>query len=232
MPPVWSDAPEWVDEPVWADDTALTDEPLPADAVLPVLDDREAGIPLVHVDGAHTPQMVMEHPSDLAVNDDSIWTESLPDTEPFTGFDAPEDLQVHTPASGWAVHGDEHARDSDDVVVGGNGSGPIRYDPEIDDYILAPDVPRMCRTCAAFRPAEDGERGWCSNGWAFNNRLLVGAWEVPCQTSFGNWWIPNDDHWNDGILERLNSPAPLFDQLMAQRTPTRREKPHSKKRWS
>jgi hypothetical protein len=161
-----------------------------------------------------------------------MWTVSTPAVEPASALDYAEDLPIQSLPASRFVREDAFPYGDSDVVVGGNGVGPILYDPEIDDYILAPEVPRMCRTCAAFRPAEDGERGWCSNGWAFNNRLLVSAWDVPCQTSFGNWWIPNDDHWNDGVLDRLHSPAPLFDQLMSQRTPPRREKPNARKRWS
>ena len=35
------------------------------------------------------------------------------------------------------------------------------------------DLPRICRTCRDYRPAADGQRGWCANAWAFTHRRLV-----------------------------------------------------------
>ncbi len=124
--------------------------------------------------------------------------------------------------------GIEHDRGVDVVVLNAL-TGPLTFDPEVDEYIIAPDVPRMCQTCAAFRPAEDGERGWCSNGWAFDNRLLVSAWDVPCASGIGSWWIPNDAYWDDGMLDRLAAPAPLFDMRMRPPTPPEPSR-HSQRR--
>lgn len=107
--------------------------------------------------------------------------------------------------------------DDRDVVVYGDLSGPITYDPAIDDYIIAPNVPRMCRTCQSFRPFEGGDRGWCSNGWAFDNRQMVSAWDVPCASTLGTWWLPTDDLWDEGIFDRHAAPAPRFDRWMAPR---------------
>lgn len=100
-----------------------------------------------------------------------------------------------------------------DVVVARNTiAAPILFDPAIDAYVIAPDVIRTCDTCSAFRPAAGGERGWCSNGWAFDSRQFVGGQGVPCASSVGDWWLPNDDYWDDGVIERLTAPAPLFDR--------------------
>jgi len=230
--PTWVDAPNWTDEAVWLEESERTPESVPVDTVLPALMEREAGIPLVHVEELLLTPAVIETPSEWADADDSGWMEPFAATAPDIRLDSGAGLDVQAHTVTWAIQEDPYESGYDDVVVSGNGIGPILYDPEIDDYVVAPEVPRMCRTCAAFRPAEDGERGWCSNGWAFNNRLLVSAWDVPCQTSFGNWWIPNDDNWNDGVFDRLHAPAPLFDLLMAQKTPPRREKPNARKRWS
>ena len=58
---------------------------------------------------------------------------------------------------------------------------------------LAPELPRVCRTCRDFRPAEAGDRGWCGNRWAFDHRRMVHAGDAaPCAASFGSWWLPVD----------------------------------------
>lgn len=58
------------------------------------------------------------------------------------------------------------------------------------------DLPRVCRSCRDYRPAADGQRGWCGNTWAFTHSRLVGADDgVPCQSAIGDWWVPADDVW-------------------------------------
>jgi hypothetical protein len=65
-----------------------------------------------------------------------------------------------------------------------------------DRGVLAPELPRICRTCRDFRPAEGGDRGWCANEWAFSHRRVVGAAdEVPCESTLGHWWLPVDEIW-------------------------------------
>jgi hypothetical protein len=79
-------------------------------------------------------------------------------------------------------------------------------------------IPRMCSTCRDFRPAENGERGWCTNKWAFSHRRMVDADELPCETSIGGWWLPHDDHWMSSVDVTAHSqPTPLLDQWLAQR---------------
>ncbi|MDQ3045774.1 MAG: hypothetical protein M3R06_11600, partial [Chloroflexota bacterium] len=58
---------------------------------------------------------------------------------------------------------------------------------------LAPDVPRMCQTCRDYRPAESGDRGWCTNTIAFSHRRMVNAEDLTCEQSFGCWWLPSDN---------------------------------------
>lgn len=79
-------------------------------------------------------------------------------------------------------------------------------------------TPRMCRTCRDFRPAENGERGWCTNKWAFNHRRMVDAGELPCETTIGGWWLPHDDLWLSAIdVSAHSQPTPLLDHWLAQR---------------
>ena len=117
--------------------------------------------------------------------------------------------------SDWKPPAHPAVLDQDDVVVRNDSVGPVVFDPLIDDYVIHPDVPRMCKTCSAFRTGDNVERGWCSNGWAFDNRTFVSSTGVPCASSIGDWWLPSDAFWDDGLLERLGSPAPLYDREFA-----------------
>ncbi|MBA2278640.1 MAG: hypothetical protein H0W06_12855 [Chloroflexia bacterium] len=81
---------------------------------------------------------------------------------------------------------------------------------------LAPHVPRVCETCRDFRPAENGERGWCTNPWAFTHRRMVNAADRPCQSSIGCWWLPEDGVWLTGNGDSpLDGPTPLMDAMLA-----------------
>lgn len=82
---------------------------------------------------------------------------------------------------------------------------------------VAPHIPRVCETCRDFRPAENGERGWCTNAWAFTHRRMVNAADRPCQSSIGCWWLPDDSVWlSDDDLIALDEPTPLVDTMLAQ----------------
>jgi len=85
---------------------------------------------------------------------------------------------------------------------------------------LAPDLPRVCQTCRDFRPSESGERGWCTNDWAFTHRQMVNADSLPCQSSIGCWWLPNDASWLPAFdpAER-QAPTPWTDRLAARSRP-------------
>lgn len=75
-----------------------------------------------------------------------------------------------------------------------------------------------CRTCKDFRPSEAGDRGWCTNPWAFTHRRVVEAEDLPCETSIGNWWLPSDTNWLDGAdISAHGSPTPLLDQWLRRR---------------
>lgn len=96
-------------------------------------------------------------------------------------------------------------------------------EPELPDLLprVAPELPRMCRTCRDFRPTEGGERGWCTNPWAFSHRRMVDADELPCLTSIGCWWLPNDDVWlEQADISSHGQPTPLVDQWLGSRSGT------------
>lgn len=83
---------------------------------------------------------------------------------------------------------------------------------------IAPDIPRACETCRNFRPSESGERGWCTNDFAFTHRQMVNASDMPCQSSIGCWWLPSDDTWMPAEdLAVRDNPTPLTDRLIARR---------------
>jgi hypothetical protein len=87
-----------------------------------------------------------------------------------------------------------------------------------DNHGLWSDIPRCCQTCRDFRPAGNGQRGWCNNQWAFRHRRMVDAHDIPCETSVGNWWIPVDGAWQgDFDISLLGQPTPLMDKWFGRR---------------
>jgi hypothetical protein len=92
-------------------------------------------------------------------------------------------------------------------------------DDRIDMTIEAsPTVPRMCRTCRDFRPADNGGRGWCTNKSAFSHRRMVDADELPCETSLGCWWLPHDEVWlSEADAVAHTEPTPLVDHWLGRR---------------
>ena len=96
-------------------------------------------------------------------------------------------------------------------------SGSEGNDPRAAVISIWADVPRVCRTCRDFRPAETGERGWCTNKWAFSHRRMVDADECPCETSIGHWWLPVDGAWQgEPDLTVLGEPTPLMDKYFGR----------------
>jgi len=77
---------------------------------------------------------------------------------------------------------------------------------------LAPDLPRSCRTCRDFRPSETGDRGWCTNSWAFKHSQMVEADDLACQSTIGCWWLPYDEVWLPEARE--TSPTPRVAQMV------------------
>ncbi|MDQ2683242.1 MAG: hypothetical protein M3Y37_06915, partial [Chloroflexota bacterium] len=76
-------------------------------------------------------------------------------------------------------------------------------------------IVRTCQSCRDFRPAGNGERGWCNNQWAFKHRRMVDADDRPCETSIGHWWIPSDTAWLGTFdVSALGEPTPLVDKYI------------------
>ena len=86
------------------------------------------------------------------------------------------------------------------------------------------DLPRLCRSCRDYRPAADGQRGWCANAWAFTHRRLVHEDDLaPCQSAIGDWWTPVDDVWLVAAdVSSHGRATPLFDRLTGKLDPQRR----------
>lgn len=89
---------------------------------------------------------------------------------------------------------------------------------------VAPEIPRVCATCRSYRASEQGERGWCTNSWAFTHRQMVNAVDLACQSTIGCWWLPADDVvWlEDATRTSLAEPTPRVDRLVAHLHPLRR----------
>jgi hypothetical protein len=95
------------------------------------------------------------------------------------------------------------------------------------------NIPRCCQTCRDFRPAGNGERGWCNNQWAFKHRRMVDADDRPCETSIGHWWLPGDEAWQgDYDVSALGQPTPLMDRWFGRSagTETAAEAPGDRRR--
>jgi hypothetical protein len=86
------------------------------------------------------------------------------------------------------------------------------------------DLPRVCRTCRDYRPAAEGQRGWCANSWAFtHSRLVLEDDPAPCQSAIGDWWLPVDDVWLVAAdVSSHGRATPLFDRLTGKSDRQRR----------
>ena len=88
---------------------------------------------------------------------------------------------------------------------------------------VAPEVPRKCATCRSYRASEQGERGWCTNTWAFTHRQMVNAEDLACRSTIGCWWLPADrEVWLDDTEPGPVRPTPRVDRLIAHLQPLRR----------
>ncbi|MBA3450546.1 MAG: hypothetical protein H0T18_04975 [Chloroflexia bacterium] len=86
------------------------------------------------------------------------------------------------------------------------------------------DLPHVCRACRDFRPAEEGQRGWCANQWAFTHDQLVQEDDIaPCHSTIGDWWVPVDDVWLVAAdVSSHGRLTPLLDRFVPQDSPQRR----------
>jgi len=138
-------------------------------------------------------------------------------------FDSPRDLvRRNRRGRGPSGHRRGEVRiplaDLDDSVEGEEELSSSEPDSEVPVIPLWAEIDHECRTCRDFRPAESGERGWCTNKWAFSHRRMVDADECPCTTTIGGWWVPRDDFWlAKADVSRHSQPTPLLDRFLAQR---------------
>lgn len=103
-------------------------------------------------------------------------------------------------------------------------AAPSGLEPTFDRNTIAakrsgqvPVIPCCCRTCLDFRPAEGGARGMCVNRLAFEQPTMVSADDIACASSIGNWWVPNNDWWEQKIdTSHHGRPTPNFDSLIKQ----------------
>lgn len=134
--------------------------------------------------------------------------------EPWDCRLAPEGL-LRAPADAWFEPETIPEFDIRAVVEHGN---------ELLDMTItvSPDVPRACATCRSYRMSEQGERGWCTNNWAFTHRQMVNATDLACQSTIGCWWLPDDEEvWLAGD-EPTHGATPRIDRLIAQLDPVKR----------
>lgn len=109
----------------------------------------------------------------------------------------------------------------EDVHLGAGDGLAGEGDDRTADWLPYDDpfatAPRCCRTCRDFRPAEGGERGWCTSAWAFQHRRMVHADELACFSAIGIWWLPSDSLWLDDLDFGHAEPTPLVDAMVARR---------------
>lgn len=209
----WADteeeaAPEFADDFVTAEAT-VPHRAQPAPATFDMDNLRDRLFARAHVNERAAEQS--EPLPALLTRDDRVRAlapDDDPDPDPGTGsgFEAPAPIASEP----WSEPAAEQGFDVREVV---------RRQAELLDMRIqvAPDVPRECRTCRYFRPAEGGERGWCTNDWAFSHRRMVNADDLPCESSIGCWWLPSDDVWlPEDDLTALTQPTPLIDRLLGR----------------
>jgi hypothetical protein len=94
---------------------------------------------------------------------------------------------------------------------------------ELPEWFRA-DLPRVCRACRDFRPATEGQRGWCANAWAFTHRQLVQEDDVaPCHSAIGDWWVAVDDVWLVAAdVSSHGRATPLLDRMIGAESGQRR----------
>jgi hypothetical protein len=86
----------------------------------------------------------------------------------------------------------------------------------------ATNLPRLCRTCRSFRPADSDERGWCTNSWAFKHQRMVDADTLACGSILGDWWTAHDGIWQrSSDVSRHALETPLLDRLLENRYASR-----------
>jgi hypothetical protein len=175
-------------------EVSIATEPTGANAALP-----NAGEASVRQDAEGSPLTAV----DLSVEEALLEWRSPPD----------DDDQIQREDGTWAT---------EDAGTGPSRAEVAETEPFPDWY--RSDLPRICRTCRDYRPATDGQRGWCANSWAFTHRRLVLEDDpAPCQSAIGDWWLPIDDVWLVAAdVSSHGRATPLLDRLTAKAEQQRR----------
>ncbi len=106
----------------------------------------------------------------------------------------------------------EDLYEADEHIEQANWPAPLRSADGVWSGIV-----KTCQTCRDFRPAGNGQRGWCTNQWAFKHRRMVDASDRPCETSIGHWWIPGDVAWQGTLdMAALGQPTPNVDKFLGR----------------
>ena len=85
-------------------------------------------------------------------------------------------------------------------------------------------LPHICMTCRDFRPVNGGERGWCNNRFAFEERREVSRDGIACQSTIGDWWTAADDWWlQQADISHHGRPTPQFNELLHELLLRRRD---------
>lgn len=175
-------------------------DPPPQDPAWPTLDlERESGMESLR-------DRLFSRPDDQR-HTDAAQRQPAPDI-------APDDL-LDDPADGW--YEPEPVPDFD--VRRLIADTPALLDMTIE---ISPEVSRQCSTCRSYRKSERGERGWCTNTWAFTHRQMVNATDLACASTIGCWWLPADEEaWlDDTEPERVRTPR--IDRLIAHLDPLKK----------
>ncbi len=89
-----------------------------------------------------------------------------------------------------------------------------------------PTLRECCGTCRDFRPIEGGERGWCNNQYAFDQRRMVERNDLACRGTIGSWWVAGDDWWlQRADIAHHGRPTPIVDDLLRQMLDSRGPNP-------
>lgn len=76
---------------------------------------------------------------------------------------------------------------------------------------------KRCANCRDFQAAENGDRGWCRNHFAFPTPQLVGPNDLACLSCIGTWWAANDQWWlAKAAIPQQVAGTPLADALLEE----------------
>ncbi|HEV2108576.1 MAG TPA: hypothetical protein VGR16_09975 [Thermomicrobiales bacterium] len=176
-------------------------------------------------DGADSPQPPADEiQRDPAAASDHVLTGSNAHTsgdETTDGEPGPEPALRRAVAARGHASGGESSGEDDDIADHRFDQAVVGTRVELaepDDTLVArltANVAHACATCRDFRPADSGDRGWCTNDWAFSHRHMVNAEDCPCASTLGSWWLPHERIWLEPVdVQGHGLPTPLLDTYL------------------